>query len=78
MIILTSDRPISVKIDKDTTDVGVISIRLSTDLLAHSRLADISSQELSILLNNELSVMIDRLLPKIESLAEKYYKRYSE
>ncbi len=78
MTILTSSRPISVKLDKDTTDVGIISIKLFTDLLGHSKLADIPSQELSVLLNNELTVMIDRLMPEIESLTVKYYKGYSE
>ncbi len=78
MIILSSDRPISVKIDEDNTVLGSIIVKLSTDLNAHARLCDVPLQELTLLLNTELSVMIDKLMPQIESLTDKYYKRYSE
>lgn len=53
---------------------GTIHVRFTTDLHAHARLCDIPTQELTILLNK----MVDDLIPKIESLADKYYKGYSE
>lgn len=70
MIILASDRQVVLTHNR----VGTIHVKFTTDLNAHARLCNIPAQELESLLNK----MVDDLIPKIESLADKYYKGYSE
>ncbi len=79
MLNITSERYIKVEIDSQTKVIGTIQLILNTDLNAHAKLSVIPNHELSLLLNQALTDLIDDVLPKIELLTQKYTREeYSE
>lgn len=75
MIVSSSDKYIEVVFSPTHKTHGLVTLTLKTDLNAHAKLSGIPKQELEILLN---ATMTNSILPKIEALAEKYNRGYSE
>ena len=78
MVISSSGKYVEVIFSPTHKTRGLVTLTLKTDLNAHAKLSVIPQQELEILLNRDLQVLTDSILPKIVVLAEKYNRGYSE